>query len=159
MFLKLVICYTILCLLLKLMKVHLDKCFFCSKSSQVRKPSYSDKCPSKYTLLSSYFARTQLNNILIKVELIKVPGLSCPWAAGLLALLENPHPRLWCTGLVGPAHCAGWSHIRWSLAGSHKDVAAVQCTPPGRGQSRDQDRHSVLIRCMWCAYRDQNTSF
>lgn len=90
------------------------------------------------------------------IELIIVPVLSCPLAAGLRSLLESPHLQLWCTGPAAPAHCASWSHTRWTLAGSHRAVASVQCTPPGRGQRRDKTRHSVLICCMCHSERDQN---
>lgn len=88
-------------------------------------------------------------------ELIKVPVLSCPLAAGLHSLLESPRPQLWCTGPAAPAHCAGWSHTHWTLAGSHRAVASVQCTPPASGQRREKNRHSVSIFWM-CKQRTKH---
>lgn len=64
---------------------------------------------------------------------LTLPLRSCLWAAGLPFLLESLHPQLWCTVPAAPAHCAGWSHIRWCLAGSRRDVAAVQRAPLAPG--------------------------
>lgn len=61
-----------------------------------------------------------------------VPVLSGPWAAGRPSRPGSPRPRLGCTGQAAPARCAGWSHIRWGHAGSHRDVAAARRAPPGR---------------------------
>jgi len=72
------------------------------------------------------------------LHVFKVPVQSCPWAAGLISLLGNLHPQLWCTGPAATARCAGWSHTRYGLAESRRDVAAVQCTPPERGHGGER---------------------